>query len=248
MRDLLQRTYVPALLMIALVAAFAVIGFATAMAQTIPANDGTQDNASSTNGRLADPIQDPEVAISIFDTPAATSSSTSGFEEEPNTTDPAGSTQTDDTTQTTVDSLIKEDQSIIAATESDTFSKAPTIKLNCGMAYTADLYDTRSGHEETGAAIIGTQSWTVCKDSEDRTYEFKITSAEYDAFSLTDSAIPQKTLSIPLSSSSTPQIIPNTSSFIEEEILTTTSSTSTNAIENVIEVEERMQERNRDDR
>lgn len=64
------------------------------------------------------------------------------------------------------------------------------------MAYTADLYDTPSGHLNgdyvlaTGSSTfdsthhiahrIGTQSWTVCKNSNGQTFEFKMASGDYD--------------------------------------------------------------------
>lgn len=64
------------------------------------------------------------------------------------------------------------------------------------MAYTADLYDTPSGHldgdyvQATGnqafdtshhiAHVVGSQSWTVCHNAQGQTFEFKMAPGDYD--------------------------------------------------------------------
>jgi hypothetical protein len=79
------------------------------------------------------------------------------------------------------------------------------------MAYTADLYDTPSGHldptyklassaGEVGALvahIIGTQSWTVCHDSLGREFELKMPAQEYANLSHSDALIPSQDIDMP---------------------------------------------------
>jgi hypothetical protein len=76
-----------------------------------------------------------------------------------------------------------------------TSTPAAPAALDCSTAYTADLYDSASGHEEPGARIIGTQSWTLCTDSAGASYEFKITPAEYAALAAPDAAMPSEVAS-----------------------------------------------------
>ncbi|MBR0960892.1 hypothetical protein [Bradyrhizobium japonicum] len=80
-----------------------------------------------------------------------------------------------------------------ARTTLDIATSSEAVRLDCPMAYTADLYDTPSGHLDPGYSLdtglgtttgqsahkIGTQSWTVCHDAESHTYEFKIAPSDY---------------------------------------------------------------------
>jgi hypothetical protein len=70
------------------------------------------------------------------------------------------------------------------------------VKLQCSQSYTADLYDTPSGHldpyvkpdvattTDTVAHVIGQQSYTVCHDARGNVHEFPITAAEYAALAI----------------------------------------------------------------
>jgi hypothetical protein len=79
------------------------------------------------------------------------------------------------------------------------------VQLVCSQSYTADLYDTPSGHVEftsssganasstsVAANIIGEQSWTVCHDARGHVHKFKITADEYAALRVR--GMPQKSV------------------------------------------------------
>jgi hypothetical protein len=86
------------------------------------------------------------------------------------------------------------------------------MKHTCFMAYTADLYDTPSGHLDPGyefesevaatttanvAHIIGTQSWTVCRDETGQKYEFTLTPEQYLNLSKPNASMPKKAVTQP---------------------------------------------------
>jgi hypothetical protein len=82
------------------------------------------------------------------------------------------------------------------------------------MSYTGDLYDTASGLLDPGyvlasttpsatttagtvAHVIGTQSWTVCHDADNHTFEFKLTPDEYSALAQPGAGMPQESVMEP---------------------------------------------------
>lgn len=84
-----------------------------------------------------------------------------------------------------------------------TTATSTAISVQCSSAYTADLYDTPSGHldpayiPESQAAstsvkvahLIGSQSWAGCRDDKGHTYELKITPDQYSTFGQKDGYI-----------------------------------------------------------
>jgi hypothetical protein len=76
------------------------------------------------------------------------------------------------------------------------------------MAYTADVYDTPSGHLDgdyvlaTGSStidstlhvahVIGTQSWTVCHNPQGQKFEFRMAPADYGKLSSQGAVIPDR--------------------------------------------------------
>jgi hypothetical protein len=84
------------------------------------------------------------------------------------------------------------------------------VQLDCAKSYTGPLYDTPSGHLESGdfvgdsvastsgmtaAHLIGQQSWTVCHDARGHEHEFTLTQAEYAALAVKGS--PQESVMEP---------------------------------------------------
>jgi hypothetical protein len=78
------------------------------------------------------------------------------------------------------------------------------VQLQCSQSYTADLYDTPSGHPDpyvkpeiatttdTNPRVVGQQSYTVCHDARGNVHEFPISAAEYAALSVRGT--PQKSV------------------------------------------------------
>lgn len=66
----------------------------------------------------------------------------------------------------------------------------PPTPLTCTSAYTANEYNTPSGHIAKGATAIGMQSWVNCNDEHGYTYEFKITPEEYAALASPNARMP----------------------------------------------------------
>lgn len=85
-----------------------------------------------------------------------------------------------------------------------------TAEIKCDMAYTAELYDTPSGHldkeytlatssESIGpqfAHILGMQSWAECKDVNGEKYEIKLTPQEYGDLGKPEALMPNKLLDL----------------------------------------------------
>lgn len=88
-------------------------------------------------------------------------------------------------------------ENVVQATTTPVLASSPAATstgtvLNCTYAYTADLYNTPSGHKAPGATIVGTQSWTHCIDPEGNEYEFKTTPARYRALGDRDAEMPRE--------------------------------------------------------
>lgn len=152
---------------------------------TTPADAVDIASASTTEVSTAEPLISPESAV------LGTSTST---EESPASSEP--------------NALVAEESSSMAessssvespAAESASASSLVEVQLECPMSYTGPLYDTPSGHLDEGyflgeaaasttgmtvAREIGAQAWTVCRDDEGNTYEFKITQEEYDSYKI----------------------------------------------------------------
>jgi len=137
----------------------------------------------------------PDSASTTETTSPAVETSTAGLPTQPAQvpTESSQSIQTEVSTTTAVsaDSLVE-------------------VKLQCRMSYTATLYDTPSGHLDSGyflgpevasttgmiaAHEIGEQSWTKCYDAQGKEYEFKLTPEEYDSFKIRGT--PQKSVMLP---------------------------------------------------
>jgi hypothetical protein len=84
------------------------------------------------------------------------------------------------------------------------------VDLHCTKSYVGQLYDTPSGHLNSGYFIgdasasttgmtvahdIGQQAWTVCVDARGHEHEFKLTAQEYASLSI--SGMPQKSVMEP---------------------------------------------------
>lgn len=114
----------------------------------------------------------------------ADTSSTSTLPTEPITLEPQQSASTTDG--------VSMNPSMDVSDSSAATSTARATTLKCSYAYTAPLYATRSGHQEPRAAVIGSQSWTVCEDENGHSFEFKMTPEEYNDLALPGHRMPYK--------------------------------------------------------
>lgn len=205
-------------------------------AQTVATTTDSIFEATTTPSLLPDLNKSTTTTLSLlpdFDGSATTtgSTSTSTLAESPTITDelsPSAVAELETTTAT---------ESTAAPTQQSptpTFDIATSTfpaELTCDMAYTADLYDTVSGHEEPGAAVIGSQSWTVCKDEQGHAHEIKITPSEYGELALPRARMPRKTTAdLPESVTSATTTAPKSAGLpeiITETTPVTTISTST---------------------
>jgi len=191
---------------------------------TTPADIVDAASASTTEPATANSAISPE--------PTVLGAATSTAEESAATTTPdttvpprANTASTTETTPPTVETSTAEPpaESVQVTTESsqNVQTEASTtpavsvdslveVKLQCLMSYTAALYDTPSGHLDSGyflgpevasttgmiaAHEIGEQSWTKCYDAQGKEYEFKLTLEEYDSFKIRGT--PQKSVMLP---------------------------------------------------
>jgi cytoskeletal protein RodZ len=129
------------------------------------------------------------------DTPRDISPSDSEASSTPAET-PAPRDETTDTASSVASTSIPLVSTTTAQSAQNILTSSTTARyLTCTMAYTADLYDTPSGHLDgytiaTGdssfdsthqvAHIVGSQSWTVCHNPQGQTFEFKIAPNTYN--------------------------------------------------------------------
>jgi hypothetical protein len=123
------------------------------------------------------------------------SQSTSTPDAAVGTTTPPSDSQTNAAASTTPSTFLAISTSSIATSSPANVSSSAPPPLTCTMAYTADLYDTVSGHAAPGANVIGTQAWTDCNDGDGNTYEFKITPEQYAALAEPDAQMPEEVAS-----------------------------------------------------
>jgi hypothetical protein len=85
-----------------------------------------------------------------------------------------------------------------------------SIDISCDSAYTADLYDTPTGHLDSGyvlatssadtepniAHLIGSQSWADCHDALGNVYEIKLTPEQYAALGQPGATMPKESLTL----------------------------------------------------
>lgn len=147
---------------IAMVLATMVLAFTFATAATAADTASTTPDASMSTSSLA-------ITTSTRETPATTP-----------LTDVSTSTPSKDSQVASSTSTLAPDPSNIATSSSSDLSvKKTTEQLSCLSAYTADLFNTRSGHAAARAVKIGTQSWVDCTDAQGHKFEFKMSSDQY---------------------------------------------------------------------
>lgn len=79
---------------------------------------------------------------------------------------------------------------IASTSDSVLNSKNNQEQLLCLSAYTADLFNTRTGHAAPGAVKIGTQSWIDCTDARGHKFEFKMAADHYSSLARRSARMP----------------------------------------------------------
>jgi len=151
------------------------------------------------------------------DVAATSTDATSTIQEDAITT--SSSSSTSESTPTTTSAPTPE---VIESETSTTTPSGPplvAVTLECTSAYTGPLYDTPSGHLDSGfylnaiptntsststtpitgtvAHVIGTQSWIICHDTQGNAHEIAITGHDYANLVLPNAVMPRETVMEP---------------------------------------------------